>query len=438
MKFISLFEQYEYLKLFESLSPEEQQEVNKFKLFKNTIARIIENEHPSIETLADIRNKLNQYKNIIRQTGLSNLLNNVKSVEEFYNILNTAKINTLIFKWINALPVQQRNEIKQHKEYFDTFKNIILKYNLTDELWYKTNIVKKAAIHSTKSFLIFFEKRTEYLLKTDEEIINDVKQFENNGLQIEYLGNDYLIAWIYSIDASIAVGSPSWCISYPPELTNQWYEYILGENINKQYFIWDFTVPRINDNSLCGVTLDIDGNITDIQDINDASISSEAQTSVAWFSKLYPFNGEQLHIFYNYIQTNSESKATIDSNLLQLLELIESKNVHAVIEQINQIKTMGYIDVNNAIKISIALLSYLNVKTIFNYDLFLQNMNGISSMFIEFYESHSFEVIEILYNKIKNISYSIRQFLTIQGINDKYIKFARYYIEYENAIKLKK
>jgi hypothetical protein len=341
MKIIYDFSYY-FNKLYENLTSEEAKLVNTFRSYKKTIANIIKNEHPSKDVVIQIRNDLNTYKQMIKNLGFSEKILKATTTEELTDILAKVAHITKVRKWLNDLPNIIRNDIKNNFEYFDTFSTILYSYDLYFD--YKNSVAKKAILYkNAKDFLKYFEAHVEDLLKNSKsEILTKLQPYIDKGLEIEYYDDKCLIAWIYSETASIAVGSPQWCISYRPPRSTFWYDYpYKNDSLNKQYFIWNFTEDVSSTEYRFALTLSPNKTLLEFKDKSD-NTPQLSFNQYFWAKYIKTLSPEQIYKWVvNAIKDPNEQKninknnnaavkifkSILNNNLTEFKTLISNKTL---------------------------------------------------------------------------------------------------------------
>jgi hypothetical protein len=95
------------------------------------------------------------------------------------------------------------------------------------------------------------------------DVIDEIDRTE--GAKIVHMEPNLIIAWIYKYAASKKLGSSSWCISYSDSYFNS---YVTNE-LNKQYFVWDFNYAQAELKHRIGITVLDSGKIKTAHDKAD-------------------------------------------------------------------------------------------------------------------------------------------------------------------------
>jgi hypothetical protein len=188
--------------------------------------------------------------------NFSDVLNELYRLHQGEKLLNSILSNKYKIKF-NV----DKNKDKLIKIYSQLF---LLK--LSEEKLQRLIGKKLASVTSEEDFLL----RSERLLRNISETVGTVfKKIEQNNLDVEVLLEDYdnnvLIIKVNDYKASSLLGSQSWCISYNQSYFNQ--HVVNEEGIkslnNAQLFVWNFNKKPTDQDSMIGITIDKNNNVTD-------------------------------------------------------------------------------------------------------------------------------------------------------------------------------
>ena len=263
MRYINSFRKYESNELDSSqLSPEQQRQINQRqelkKLSKNELSFANQNllplmyrllKHPeennSVEQLEQLHDRIYTYRQALTSQGRKQEVENANSYEEVGDILNRSELVTRATQWANQLPRHLRGPVKERKE---EFADILIDYNdYEDYIKFKKGIyVRKTA----DDFFAAIRNHIQGLSDSIQDVIDEINKTE--GAKIHYMEPNLIIAWIFKHPASRKLGSQVWCISSSSKGS---YNYYIENELNKQYFIWDFNYEQTDNNHLVGATL---------------------------------------------------------------------------------------------------------------------------------------------------------------------------------------
>jgi hypothetical protein len=197
----------------------------------------------------------NILKNILNEKYLINLfqkpLFKIESIEEFIDEYEQAKLKYKAKKIYDEFPSEQKQLINLNdseeisllsKLYDDNGKNIFL---------------KKISVYKTKSILLssienFLNKAD---IKTNEKFKTILNKLKQKNIEIIYAKNNLIIVKINNFTECQEIGSrTSWCIVRDSSMFKSYVN-----DLSKQYAIYFTELPDTNNNSLIGVTFNVDG-----------------------------------------------------------------------------------------------------------------------------------------------------------------------------------
>jgi hypothetical protein len=150
----------------------------------------------------------------------------------------------------------------------------------------------------------FFNELRAHIIKskdTKDKIIEKINSLDE--AEIEHIDDDYIIAWIYSVNASRKLGSSNWCISYT-NTDMHMYSYVI-DHMNKQYFIWDFTEDPNSNYYKVGITLNTNTNKIEHCHLVDDKNCIENVKNFGWYKYIKPLTDKQFEKFYQYLVNNN-------------------------------------------------------------------------------------------------------------------------------------
>jgi len=408
------------------LTPEEKAILSFPRKFQGTIREIVNKEHPSINELKRIADITNNLILAIERQGKDKELIEAKSLEHFEDILKRVELVTVANKWADLLPRRLRIHMK-NIENLEKFADII-----SDSIeyygYYKDVILKKVAKVNTIDE--FFELLTEEIGKlstSNSEIIKELEPYIDNGLQIEHHDDNYLLVWIYSYEASTAVGrSRNWCISYPPDSSGESYfkSYVLND-FNKQYFVWDFTKDKTDLEYRVGVTIDREtGKPSYCHLANDNSCLSRVE-SFPWYKYMHNLTPQEIKIWYDFLVENG---IKIDNPEVILEYAIATKDVETFKKSFNTYKN-NYI--SNPVKFKQLLINIVDNNLMDFLKIITDSLNtgtllpGFGTLLIKAYENGNKEMFEFLKTLVDKRTLMVLKNSSIK--NEEMKKYLEYY-----------
>jgi hypothetical protein len=202
-----------------------------------------------INALKDLFTEIKDNKNLLK--NLPKQVINYKNPEELIDDLTKAKEWSIYNRmFVQRIKGSFKKDARKDDEMMDSF-TAISDDKQKDLL---QNFIPK--INRYKSYSDFRIAVFNYLSDPidREEILNKIEN--TSGIDVYYQDEIILVADVFNFKASCAIGSKSWCIS---NSLHWWDNYNKTSKGNKQYFIWNFTVPATDINSRVGVTIKPDG-----------------------------------------------------------------------------------------------------------------------------------------------------------------------------------
>mgnify|MGYP003630024105 CR=1 FL=1 len=236
------------------------------------------------QELRDLYKDIQKHRNTLKQNNIDLL--KLKTFEEVQDELTRVQLIEKTNKFVKLLPSTLRTNVKRDKEALTQFSNMLMDYSYED---YKNTFLKKVAKYRTVDELF---NALENHLKSFQGISKIFKDIEDHpGAKIVGSSEDYLVARIFSKEASCDLGSQQWCITNRGG--SMWKSYIADEKgyygskqrPGVQYFIWDFTYKSSDARSLIGATIYND-NTNVSHNKSDGSFSINGQQ---WEKYLTPF-----------------------------------------------------------------------------------------------------------------------------------------------------
>jgi len=366
------------------VSPEEKVVQLFPRKFQDTIQNIIEKENPNLDDLKELSNKINNNILAIEQQGRDKEIIAVKSVEEIDDILQRVKLVSTANKWADLVPSKYRAEVKNRLEEFADIIADFLNYDA-----YKNVFLKKSITYDNADE--FFSALKNFIISTKDSydtIIHKINSIE--GAEVEHSDENYIIAWIYSREASVELGSTQWCISY--KNTSSYFKSYVYINMNKQYFIWDFTKDSTHNEYKVGVTINSDtGEPRNCHLVNDSSCLTNVK-SYDWYKFLYPLTDSQFIKFYKFmieynVEVNDHNKiikaAILNNDFDVFKNIVNSK-----------LKSFKHDDIINVMKLLIDhdLLDFIKYIVLKHSDVF----TGIGTLLVYAYDNNKKEIFNYL------------------------------------------
>jgi len=232
--------------------------INRFpKHLQNTIRNIITGESVSADKLKSILYFIFDYKSAIEKDNMFVKLENAKSIKEIDEILKQVKINVDINSMVNMIPGTYRNKIKNNVENIKIFNEYAHKLlSVFDNKLYRNFMKNSSTYPNADAFLKEFSLFVEQMLWSREDLISNIKSYNGDGIELEYVDDKYVVAWVYSRKALIQFGSTAWCVSYT--FDDSFYIVEVASEMDKFYIIWDYTKTKYDSDFMFGFVLDKD------------------------------------------------------------------------------------------------------------------------------------------------------------------------------------
>ena len=404
---------------FETESDKKKSEVerlaNKFpKKFQKTIVKIVKEEVISLDVLKRVYDNISNLILAIEAQGRDNAIVEAKTIEEIEDILQRVSLVSRANKWSDLAPSKYRSDLKNNLE---KFADIIADFDEYED--FRKSFMRKANIYSNaKSFLKGLEKFVSGAKDGFDEIIEKINSVV--GAEIETITDKVIVAWIYTKEASVKLGSSQWCISYSGG-SNYFNSYVFN-NMNKQYFVWDFTEKSTSNRFRVGITLNNEGKPSHAHLKNDSSCLSEIK-SFHWYQYIKPLSKIQMRKWITYLAENNISFpnaevaciAAIDSKDFDLFKKIMDSNY--------QNFTSNKTTISNIIKMLIDdnLLDYIKYIN----DKSSGTINGLGQMFIYSYDQNKTEIFQFFRSLITPELLKLVE--KISKTFPEYKKFIEYY-----------
>lgn len=240
------------------------------KLFKNLnylglMTKFRFEQDVSLQELRDLLVWLKQSGNKLPNNALT--YKHYEDIKDDIILTDNKQRVKMIF---NKLPSQQKKLANGSELFFEKALEIH-KLGIINEFG------RKISAQKTEEDLInymddFISKNSESI--TFDKIINKLKTL-NTRIKIEDIDKGLIMAEILDYPASKAIGSSDWCIV---SAESYWNSYTSGAR--KQFFMWDFSENRTSASFLIGFTTNDIGQITDIHDKYDASLSGNVPIKI--------------------------------------------------------------------------------------------------------------------------------------------------------------
>jgi hypothetical protein len=399
--------------------------IDKFpKKFQKTIINIVEEnkkepidinaEEITAEKLTEIYNSISNLILAIESQKRDIVIINAKTIEEIEDVLKRTTLVSRANKWSDLAPSKYRSSLKNELE---KFADIISDFEDFND--YRKSFMKKANIYNdSKSFFNGLEKFVSGAKDDMDKIIDKINEVE--GAEIEVITNDVIVAWIYTKNASVKLGSSQWCISYSGG-SNYFNSYVFN-NMNKQYFIWDFTKSPSSNNFRIGVTLNADGKPSHAHLKNDSSCLSDI-SRFSWFKYIKPLSFTQMKKWISYLADNNiqfpnaevACYASIDSHDFDLFKKITDSNYTTFSSNKSTIFKIVKMLIDENL---IDYIKYLNEKS-------ESVISGLGQMFIYAYDNNKTEIFKYFRSLITPELLSLVE--KISKTFPEYNKFIEYY-----------
>lgn len=204
----------------------------------------------SFEELEELYDRIKGHKNTLKQQDI-NLLelgfdeDGTDAYEKIIDVLQEVSLTEKFNKFSKLLPKHLRDDIRNKKEYRTKFKELIIEFNYN---YYKKFLSTVAKIKDVDTLIKNIEKFLDN--KDRHQIIKSIE--DTNGIELFIEDKDYIVAIVYSREASCELGVSQWCISTPNN--NMWNHYVEHKS-GVQYFVWDLTLGSTNPLSKIGITI---------------------------------------------------------------------------------------------------------------------------------------------------------------------------------------
>lgn len=197
-------------------------------------------------------------------------------IDEIDNIKLSKAVKSVFDELI---PSQKEMVLKPSGEYdkkFATLAQEIAKIPNNDSFFKK--------ISKAKDYYDIIDLMTDFITKhksgsTYDSILNKLADL-GDDVEIVYQDpeEEIIISKVKRYEASLNIGSTNWCIV---NQMSSWESYIYEYNeINQQYFIWNFSLGISDPNYFCGITVSADGSIKSAHDFNDHGIKNDLPSHI--------------------------------------------------------------------------------------------------------------------------------------------------------------
>lgn len=187
--------------------------------------------------------------------------------DEIIKIDNTQRVKTIY----NLLPKRQKDLVKGDKEFYEKALTIH-KLGFIKEFGRKLSN-KKTKEDILKYMSMFIESNSNKI--TYDKTITSLREL-NSKIIHEDPDEGIILAQIIDFETSNKVGSPDWCIV---SHRGNWNSYVSGTKM--QFFMWDFSLERTDAQFMVGFTTNDRGQITNIHDKYDASLTKEIPDKIS-------------------------------------------------------------------------------------------------------------------------------------------------------------
>lgn len=228
----------------------------------------------ALEKLNGMSNQLKRDKLSIQNILVDALKTKGNSSEYIADIINEVETKTDVYKFINSLQHKEvRNELKDTEEYYNDVEAGIIslreKDNWEEELKFISS--KSARFKSANEVVMVFKKLIKNVLGgfSPESISKRIK--ETAGAILLYNKFGYVVAQVFTKEASCNLGSSSWCIS--GQYGNYFMQYADPRKLRQQYFIWNTNLEPTDNKSIIGLTTEKNGRVNTAHYKNDRHMS---------------------------------------------------------------------------------------------------------------------------------------------------------------------
>ena len=233
------------------------------KLFKNLnylglMTKYVFTQDVSIQEIIDLLPWLRYNGNRLPKNPLQyKKFENLK--DDIIKVDNDQRVKTIY----DLLPRDQKDLVKGDPIFYEKALAI-------HKLGSSKKFGKKVSLYKTKEGLI--EYMDDYLKKNSEQItfdsvVEDLKKL-NTKIFIEDIDNGFIMAEILDYSASKEMGSSDWCIVTSKSSFDNY-----TRGTRRQFFMWDFSEDITSSMFLIGFTSNEIGQITNIHDKYDISLS---------------------------------------------------------------------------------------------------------------------------------------------------------------------
>lgn len=289
-----------------------------YKFLKNLDEKLIRKDFERLESVEEINDERKFYRDLIdndfdefkkqyfknepdwefKKISAPLFVEFYSNIEKYHLLIRNEKINIFEYKNLERLSDDIKNVVieNEKKKYAKSFLSKKY-YHLVDQdildAFYQIKLldIPHKEVNSHLSKLAAVKKTVDL----NDLVLSVLSQYTNHTMESikklcnvknisakEIFSKDGMLALqIDDYDASKALGSPKWCISYEEQYFNQYIhrdDYVLGEEgsigiPNKQLFIWNFNLPCTDDNHLIGMTIKPDQSVSISCDYNDKELN---------------------------------------------------------------------------------------------------------------------------------------------------------------------
>lgn len=290
--------------------------------YQTMIMNIAKSENVNIEDAKALATKIANLRLAIESQGRSEDLQNATTLEQANDILHRVELVSKANDWADLAHSGFRAELKERLE---EFADILVDY--TDYDSFKDVFMKKSIkFKNADMFFDAFKKHVAGEKDDFDEVIEKINA--QPGIEVEQVLENQILAWVYTYEASHAIGSTSWCISYSE---SQFNSYVFNE-MRKQYFVWDFDYGPTDNKSYVGITLNEDGSIRNAHLKNDNDGKSHVKNR-SWEKNMQPLSQAQLISWLKFIRESGKDYPNWKTAALIHAELGEVEEFNSVITQ---------------------------------------------------------------------------------------------------------
>ena len=211
------------------------------------------------EELVELYDRIKAHRNTLKQNKVDLL--KFETYEELSDELYKINLIEKTNKFVKIIPNPLRNNIKSDIDYMKDFSDLIIGYDYDDYKNVFLRNIEKYRYGSVEDFFVNFKRHLKNLAPI-KKTLEEIKQ--NPNAEIVHIDDNYIIALIYSVEASCNLGSAQWCISNN-SAESMWSDYIItgrghygnndSDTVGVQYFIWDLTQDSTSVQYKNGVTI---------------------------------------------------------------------------------------------------------------------------------------------------------------------------------------